>query len=62
MVPLFIMVPGVRYWKKISGREMGGRRGWVDFGVWVAMFEGCKEGGKAVTNGDVAVIVAKLDF
>ena len=56
------MVPGVRYWKKISGREMGGRRGWVDFGVWVAMFEGCKEGGKAVTNGDVAVIVAKLDF
>ena len=45
-----------------DGREMGGRRGWVDFEVWVAMFESCKEGGKAVTNGDAAIVVAKLDF
>ena len=28
----------------------------------VALFEGCKAGGKAVTNGDVAVVVAKLVF
>ena len=34
----------------------------MDFEVRVAIFECCKEGGKAVTNGDVAVVVAKLDF
>ena len=45
-----------------DSREMGGRRGWVDFEVLIAIFEGWKEGGKAVTNGDVAVVVAKLDF
>ena len=61
------MVPGVRYWKKVSSvrgtsvvavmvaREMGGRRGWVDFEVRVTMFEGCKEGSKVVANGWLTV-------
>ena len=46
----------------IEGREVGGRRGWVDLEVLVTLFEGCKEGGKAVTNSDVVVVVVKLNF
>jgi hypothetical protein len=46
----------------IEGREGGGWRGWVDLEVLVSLLEGCKEGGKAVTNREVAVVVAELDF
>ena len=46
----------------IEGRESGGRRGWVDLEVFVTLLEGCKEGSKTVTNREVAVVVAKLDF
>ena len=46
----------------VEGRESGGRRGWVDLEVLVTLLEGCKEGGKAVANREVAVVVAKLDF
>ena len=69
------MVPGVKYWKRMSlvrgtlegalrvGRlEVGGRRGWVDLEVLVTLLEGCKEGGKAVANREVAVVVSKLNF
>ena len=46
----------------VEGRESGGRRGWVDLEVLVTLLEGCKEGGKAVANREVAVVVAKLHF
>ena len=46
----------------VEGRESRGRRGWVDLKVLVTLLEGCKEGGKAVTNREVAIVVAKLNF
>jgi len=46
----------------VEGRESGGRRGWVDLEVLVTLFEGCKEGGKAVANREVAIVVVKLNF
>ena len=46
----------------VEGRESGGRRGWVDLEVLVTLLEGCKKGGKAVANREIAVIVAEFDF
>ena len=46
----------------VEGREGEGKRGWVDLEVLVTLLEGCKKGGKAVANREIAVIVAKLDF
>jgi hypothetical protein len=46
----------------VEGRESGGRGGWVDLEVLVTLFEGCKEGRKAVANREVAIVVSKLNF